>query len=95
MKKAHFGALKRPKKKHGSNCWSDSVRCEKYTRLSEESKTVSSAEFETVWRGRGRSRCPHAVVGGVAQVFHDLLVELRLVLVAEVEEGEGRQTGGR
>ena len=36
------------------------------------------------------------VVGGVTQVFHDLLVELRLLLVAEVEEGEkGRQTGGR
>ena len=29
-----------------------------------------------------------SVVGGVAQVFHDLLVELRLLLVAEVEEGE-------
>ena len=28
------------------------------------------------------------VVGGVAQVFHDFLVELRLLLVAEVEEGE-------
>ena len=28
------------------------------------------------------------VVGGVAQFFHDLLVELRLLLVAEVEEGE-------
>ena len=28
------------------------------------------------------------VLGGVAQVFHDLLVELRLLLVAEVEEGE-------
>ena len=28
------------------------------------------------------------VVGGVAQVFHDLLVELRLLLVAEVEQGE-------
>ena len=28
------------------------------------------------------------VVGGVAQVFLDLLVELRLLLVAEVEEGE-------
>ena len=28
------------------------------------------------------------VVGGVAQVVHDLLVELRLLLVAEVEEGE-------
>ena len=27
-------------------------------------------------------------VGGVAQVFHVLLVELRLLLVAEVEEGE-------
>ena len=25
---------------------------------------------------------------GVAQVFHDLLLELRLLLVAEVEEGE-------
>ena len=29
-----------------------------------------------------------AVCRGVAQVFHDLLVELRLLLVAEVEEGE-------
>ena len=28
------------------------------------------------------------VVSGVAQAFHDLLVELRLLLVAEVEEGE-------
>ena len=28
------------------------------------------------------------IVGGVAQVFHDLLVHLRLLLVAEVEEGE-------
>ena len=28
------------------------------------------------------------VVGGVVQVFHELLVELRLLLVAEVEEGE-------
>ena len=36
------------------------------------------------------------VVGGVAQVFHDLLVELRLLLVAEVEEGkkENRQEEG-
>ena len=33
---------------------------------------------------------------GVAQVFHDLLVELQLLLVAEVEErGRGRQTGGK
>ena len=28
------------------------------------------------------------VIGGVAQAFHDLLVELQLLLVAEVEEGE-------
>ena len=28
------------------------------------------------------------VGGGVAQVFHDILVELRLLLVAEEEEGE-------
>ena len=28
------------------------------------------------------------VVSGVAQIFHDLLVELRRLLVAEVEEGE-------
>ena len=28
------------------------------------------------------------VVGEVAQVFHELLVELRLLLVAEVEEAE-------
>ena len=34
------------------------------------------------------------VVGGVAQVFHDLLVELRLLLVAEVEEEEDRQEEG-
>ena len=36
------------------------------------------------------------VGSGVAQVFHDLLVELRLLLVAEVEEGEEEdRTGGR
>ena len=29
-----------------------------------------------------------SICRGVAQVFHDLLVELRLLLVAEVEEGE-------
>ena len=36
------------------------------------------------------------VSSGVAQVFHDLLVELRLLLVAEVEEGkeEDRQEEG-
>ena len=36
------------------------------------------------------------VVGGVAQVFHDLLAELRLLLVAEVEEEgeEDRQEEG-
>ena len=36
------------------------------------------------------------IVGGVAQVFRDLLVELRLLLVAEVEEGkkENRQEEG-
>ena len=28
------------------------------------------------------------VVGGVVRVFHELLVELRLLLVAEVEEGK-------
>ena len=31
---------------------------------------------------------PTPVSRGVAQVFHDLLVELQLLLVAEVEEGE-------
>ena len=36
------------------------------------------------------------VVSGVAQVSHDLFVELRLLLVAEVEEGveEDRQEEG-
>ena len=34
------------------------------------------------------------VVGGVVQAFHDLLVELRLLLVAEVEEEEDRQDEG-
>ena len=34
------------------------------------------------------------VVGGVAQVFHDLLVELRMLLVAEVEEGEKENRQG-
>ena len=43
---------------------------------------------DKVWGGRGRRRCPHPVGRGAAQVFHDLLVELRLLLVAEVEEGE-------
>ena len=33
------------------------------------------------------------VVGGVAQVFHVLLVELRLLLVAEVEEGDRQEEG--
>ena len=32
---------------------------------------------------------------GVAQVFHDLLVELRLLLVAEVEEREERKKDRR
>ena len=32
---------------------------------------------------------------GIAQVFHDLLVVLRLLLVAEVEERKGRRTAGR
>ena len=31
---------------------------------------------------------PSPVGRGVAQVFHDLLVELRLLLVAEEEEGQ-------
>ena len=47
-----------------------------------------SIAVRNVWGGRGRRRCPHPFVGGVAQVFHDLLVELQLLLVAEVEEGE-------
>ena len=33
------------------------------------------------------------VVSGVAQDFHDLLVELRLLLVAEVEEGDRQEEG--
>ena len=33
------------------------------------------------------------VVGGVAQVFHDLLVELRLLLITEVEEGDRQEEG--
>ena len=36
-----------------------------------------------------------AVVSGVAQAFHDLPVQLRLLLVAEVEEGEKRKTDRR
>ena len=43
---------------------------------------------QKLWGGRRRRRCPHTVCRGVAQVFRDLLVELRLLLVAEVEEGE-------
>ena len=46
---------------------------------------------DLMWGGRGRRRCVGAltsVVSGVVQVFHELLVELRLLLVAEVEEGE-------
>ena len=34
------------------------------------------------------------VCRGLAQVFHDLLVELRLLLVAEVEEGEEEDRQG-
>ena len=41
-----------------------------------------------LWGGGRRRRCPHPVVGGVVQVFHELLGELLLLLVAEVEEGE-------
>ena len=38
---------------------------------------------------RSHGRWAHnPVVGGVAQIFHDLLVKLRLLLVAEVEDGE-------
>ena len=33
------------------------------------------------------------VVSGVAQVFHVLLVELRLLLVAEVEQGDRQEEG--
>ena len=33
------------------------------------------------------------VVSGVAQVFHVLLVELRLLLVAEVEERDRQEEG--
>ena len=33
------------------------------------------------------------VVSGVAQVFHVLLVKLRLLLVAEVEEGDRQEEG--
>ena len=32
-------------------------------------------------------------VGSVAQVFHVLLVELRVLLVAEVEEGDRQEEG--
>ena len=48
-----------------------------------------------MWGGRGRRRSLTTVGCGVAQVFHDLLVELQLLLVAEVEEGKRRRTGGR
>ena len=34
-----------------------------------------------------------SVVGGVAQIFHVLLVELRLLLVAEVEEEDRQEEG--
>ena len=33
------------------------------------------------------------IVSGVAQVFHVLLVELRLLLVAGVEEGDRQEEG--
>ena len=33
------------------------------------------------------------VLSGVVQVFHELLVELRLLLVAEVEEGNRQEEG--
>ena len=44
-----------------------------------------------MWRGGRRRGCPHPVGRGVVQVFHELLVELRLLLVAEVEEGKEGQ----
>ena len=35
------------------------------------------------------------VVSGVAQAFHDLLVQLRLLLVTEVEEGKRKTDMGK
>ena len=43
--------------------------------------------------GKGSRRCLTPFDSGVAQVFHVLLVELRLLLVAEVEEGDRQEEG--
>ena len=56
-------------------------------RVCGESLETDSHATVLMWGGRGR-RTLTPVGSGVAQVFHDLLVELRLLLVAEVEEGE-------
>ena len=55
------------------------------TRLATESQSAICGEVEDVVGALtpdGR---------GAAQVFHDLLVELRLLLVAEVEEGKRKK----
>ena len=49
---------------------------------------LSSTNYITCGEVEGVVGALTPVVGGVAQVFHDLLVELRLLLIAEVEEGE-------
>ena len=52
-------------------------------------KLTVSTHSQSVCGGRGEVvSVLTPVVSGVAQAFHDLLVELRLLLVAEVEEGE-------
>ena len=62
--------------------WGNTPRCAKAQWLFPSTLLTLCGEVEDVVGALS------SVVGGVAQVFHDLLVELRLLHVAEVEEGE-------
>ena len=46
---------------------------------------------QLLWEVEDVVRALTPVGSGVAQVFHDLIVELRLLLVAEVEEGKRKK----
>ena len=64
--------------------WMTMDECESAQDLSHE----VCVYHHKLWKKMRAGSVEDVVGRGVAQVFHDLLVELRLLLVAEVEEGE-------
>ena len=56
--------------------------------MSRRARRRQGAWAHSLWGGRGRRRCPHPRCWRSRTGFHDLLLELRLLLVAEKEEGE-------